>query len=75
MIVPKADRDVTVEELSDHIGEFPVVLIAPDDTEIIKEGSEARRKFFDGIISQIDPNYLKDLIQYKHYLKQRNSLL
>lgn len=63
------------EKLSDHIGRFPVVLIAPDDTEVIKEGSEERRKFFDQIISQVDRPYLETLIKYNHYLLQRNSLL
>ena len=63
------------QKLSDHIGKYPVVLIAPDDTELVKEGSEARRKFFDSIISQLDHSYLESLIQYNQALKQRNSLL
>ncbi len=63
------------QKLSDHIGKYPVVLIAPDDTDLVKEGSEARRKFFDSIISQLDHSYLESLIQYNHALKQRNSLL
>jgi DNA replication and repair protein RecF len=63
------------QKLSDHIGKYPVVLFAPDDVDLVKEGSEARRKFFDGMISQIDKIYLDNLIQYNHALKQRNSLL
>jgi len=63
------------EKLSEHIGRFPVVLIAPDDIELVKESSEARRKFFDGIIAQLDKKYLEELMQYNHVLKQRNSLL
>ena len=63
------------QKLSDHIGKYPVVLIAPDDTDLVKEGSEARRKFFDSIISQLDRGYLEALIQYNQALKQRNSLL
>jgi DNA replication and repair protein RecF len=62
-------------KLSDHIGKYPVVLITPDDTELVKEGSEERRKFFDSIISQLDHQYLNALMQYTHALKQRNSLL
>jgi DNA replication and repair protein RecF len=62
-------------KISDHIGKFPVVLIAPDDTELVKEGSEERRKFFDTIISQLDREYLDNLIHYNHALKQRNNLL
>jgi DNA replication and repair protein RecF len=63
------------QKLSDHIGKYPVVLIAPDDTQIVKEGSEERRKFFDSIISQLDSHYLNALIRYNHALKQRNGLL
>ena len=63
------------EKLSEHIGKYPVVLIAPDDVDLVKEGSETRRKFFDSIISQLDKRYLEDLMQYNHALKQRNSLL
>jgi DNA replication and repair protein RecF len=62
-------------KLSEHIGKYPVVLITPDDTELVKEGSEARRKFFDSIIAQLDHQYLNALMQYAHALKQRNSLL
>ncbi|TDQ17465.1 DNA replication and repair protein RecF [Algoriphagus boseongensis] len=60
---------------SDHVGMIPLVLIAPDDTELIKGGSEGRRKFFDGLLSQLDHGYLDQLIRYHHYLKQRNALL
>lgn len=60
---------------SDHVGKIPLVLIAPDDTELIKGGSEGRRKFFDGLLSQLDHGYLDQLIRYHHFLKQRNALL
>jgi DNA replication and repair protein RecF len=63
------------QKLSEHIGKYPVVLIAPDDVDIIKEGSEARRRFFDTAISQLDKHYLDNLIRYNHTIKQRNSLL
>lgn len=63
------------QKLSDHIGKYPVVLIAPDDTALVKEGSEARRRFFDSMISQLDHVYLEVLIQYNQVLKQRNGLL
>ncbi len=63
------------ERISEHIGKFPVVLITPDDTDLVREGSETRRKFFDAILSQADPSYLEDLIAYYKFLKQRNALL
>jgi DNA replication and repair protein RecF len=63
------------EKISDHIGRFPVVLIAPNDTEIIHGGNEIRRKYFDGVLAQMDRQYLEHLIIYYHALRQRNSLL
>ncbi len=63
------------ERISEHIGRFPVVLMAPDDTDIVREGSEERRRFFDGVLSQLDQHYLNDLLQYNKILNQRNSLL
>lgn len=63
------------EKLSDHIGGYPVVLIAPDDVDLIKEGSDSRRKFFDAILSQIDRRYLETLMQYNQALKHRNAML
>ena len=63
------------EKVSQHIGLFPAVIMVPTDTDLVREGSETRRKFFDSIISQLDKAYLQDLIQYNHALKQRNALL
>lgn len=63
------------ERLSDVIGTVPLVIVLPDDTSMIKEGSEERRKFFDGALSQFDGEYLQSLLHYNKLLKQRNSLL
>lgn len=61
--------------MSDHIGLLPLVIISPADRDLIIEGSETRRKFIDGVISQSDKDYLKTLIKYNKVLAQRNSLL
>ena len=63
------------KKFSDHIGFIPLVIISPDDRNLIIEGSETRRKFIDGIISQTDKEYLNSLIDYNKTLKQRNALL
>jgi DNA replication and repair protein RecF len=63
------------ERLSEHIGQFPLVMISPSDTELINGSSEVRRKFLDGIISQYDRLYLERLISYNQVLRQRNALL
>ena len=61
--------------LSDHIGLFPLIMISPYDNDMINEGSDVRRKFFDMIISQFDKEYLRHLITYQKILSQRNILL
>jgi DNA replication and repair protein RecF len=63
------------DKFSKHIGHYPCVIIAPDDIQIITDGSEERRKFVDTLLSQIDPGYLQNLIIYTKVLQQRNSLL
>lgn len=63
------------DKLSDHVGKFPVVIIAPGDQEIIQEGSEFRRKFFDSLLSQLSPVYLSSLVRYHQALRHRNALL
>ncbi|MEE3146443.1 MAG: DNA replication/repair protein RecF [Bacteroidota bacterium] len=63
------------ERFSDHIGFLPLVIISPADRDLIIEGSETRRKFMDGVISQSDKAYLDTLIKYNKTLSQRNALL
>lgn len=58
-----------------HIGHYPCVIIAPDDAQLITGGSEERRKFLDSLLSQLDAEYLKNLISYNKILQQRNALL
>jgi DNA replication and repair protein RecF len=42
---------------------------------MVTDGSDSRRKFIDGVISQQDKSYLKGLIAYNKVLSQRNALL
>ena len=64
-----------VEKFSEHIGQMPVVMIAPGDIQLIYEGSEDRRKFIDLLISQCNRIYLHELQSYQRSLDQRNKLL
>lgn len=66
---------VPYDKLSKHIGLLPVVMIAPDDAELITGGSENRRRFLDALMCQCDPEFLDHLIHYNRILRQRNSLL
>lgn len=61
--------------LADHIGHFPLVIISPADHQLILDGSEERRKFIDNALSQVDAQYLDDLIYYNKIMANRNALL
>lgn len=63
------------DKFSEHIGFIPLVIISPSDSDLISEGSETRRKFIDQIISQLNSEYLNQLIKYQKVISQRNSLL
>ena len=72
-VVREDDQDYV--KFSDHVGKYPVVLITPQDIELIWGGAEQRRRFFDTLLSQLDRFYLENLIVYNHQMKQRNTLL
>ncbi len=61
--------------LSAHIGSFPLVMVAPQDIDLIRDSGEERRRWMDMVISQSDPVYLDNLIRYGKAVEQRNRLL
>src|SRR5690606_20868174 len=65
----------TYERISEHIGQYPLVMISPYDNDLIKDGSDTRRRFIDNIISQSSKDYLNNLMRYNRVLVQRNTLL
>jgi len=64
-----------LDKLSDLIGMVPVVVLSPDDKKLTSDGPAERRSFLDAFISQISKSYLKDLMDYRRVVKQRNALL
>lgn len=60
---------------SEHIGRFPVVLVAPHDSALITGAAEERRRFMDMVISQANPLYLILLMRYNKALESRNRML
>jgi len=67
--------DKAYDKLSDHVGHFPVVFKAPDDTALALEGSEERRRFVDNTLCQLDNRYLAELMEYNRLLQRRNAAL
>ncbi|MGD9930385.1 MAG: DNA replication/repair protein RecF [Mangrovibacterium sp.] len=63
------------QKLAEHIGLLPLIIITPSDIDLIMGGSEERRRFLDGLISQYDQIYLDHLLRYNRALLQRNKLL
>lgn len=63
------------KRMSEHIGLLPLVMVSPNDNELIIGGSEERRRFMDIVISQYSPTYINSLVRYNKALQQRNALL
>lgn len=66
---------VPVKKSSDLLGISNIVFFSPEDLAIIQSGPDARRRFIDMELCQLDKMYLFHLSKYKHVLKQRNELL
>ena len=63
------------QRLSDFVGHLNVVMFAPEDVNLVKEGPGRRRRFLDMEIGQVSPNYLYDLTRYHRLIQQRNRFL
>ncbi|MCH5228087.1 MAG: DNA replication/repair protein RecF [Muribaculaceae bacterium] len=61
--------------ISEHIGQYPIVISTPEDSRIVTGSGEERRKLMDMVISQADPTYLSALIRYNKALENRNKML
>ena len=68
-------NDSPYEKISLHLGKIPAIIIAPNDSDLIRNSSYYRRRFFDLIISQIEQDYLQGIIKYNKIIKSRNLVL
>ena len=68
-------NEAAVNKLSDHIGQFPAIIITPDDSQLILGNSDERRRFLDNTISQVNRQYLLWVMEYNKVLAQRNTAL
>jgi len=60
---------------SEHIGVLPVVMVSPGDSSLVSESGEERRRFANGVLSQMDRSYLAAIQTYNRLLTQRNKML
>ncbi len=63
------------QSIAPLIGLLHGVVMAPDDTALIKGGPVARRRYLDIQLSQSNSEYFKQLMRYTRAVKQRNQLL
>src|SRR6184192_432936 len=73
-------RRVTFDEieqrtLGEYLGIARVVSLANADIELVRGGSEARRRYLDFLGAQIDGSYRPALRAYERALRARNTLL
>ncbi|MFQ5560677.1 MAG: DNA replication/repair protein RecF [Nitrospinota bacterium] len=74
----KKEISINSKRLQSHssiFGEFPIVVMSPDDYRITTGGPSERRRFFDILLSQVSISYLTNLQEYHRILKQRNKIL
>lgn len=59
----------------EYIGHLKIVLFTPQDLNMVFLAPQIRRRYVNIFISQIDPEYLRNLSEYQVILKHRNKLL
>jgi len=67
--------DKPYSRISEHIGVLPIVMVSPSDISLVSESGDERRRFANGVLSQMDRKYLSAVQQYARLLMQRNRLL
>ena len=64
-----------IKKVSKYIGLLNVVIVAPEDIEIIKGSPTNRRNFFNIELSKLEKNYINIYNEYNKLLKIRNDYL
>lgn len=57
------------------IGILPLVTLSPDDKELTAGSPDSRRSYIDRILSQTSKSYLRDILEFRKVLKNRNKIL
>ncbi len=67
--------DGVKKKRKDAQGALKVVIFEPSDVELFTKAPEARRKYFNMVLSQKSIEYLELLVNYKKTMTQKNKLL
>ena len=65
----------SVNRLSEFIGQFPSVMMASQDIQLIRGGPAERRRFLDMVLAGTDAEYLYLYQRFQKTLAERNQLL
>lgn len=68
-------NDIRLEKLSLLAGILNTISFVPEDVSLFKSSPNNRRRFLDIAGLNLYRGYIKDLSEYRNYLKQRNALL
>ena len=68
-------NNVPYKKITEHIGQYLAVVIAPGDIELVYGTNEKRRSFINQILSQVDRGHLLDLVKYNKLIEHRNKHL
>ena len=64
-----------IKKISDFIGTFNIVMVSPEDIEIIKSSPLIRRNLLNIELSKLSRNYINIYNEYNKLLKMRNDYL
>jgi DNA replication and repair protein RecF len=70
-----AQNGVGMKRQLDFLGTLNMVQFSCLDIDLVRGGPEARRRWLDNLLVQLEPLYAYVLQQYMQVLKQRNALL
>jgi DNA replication and repair protein RecF len=78
--VSKKGRQVVLDHspshrVSEYILSFMALSFTPEDVNLFRNVPQERRKFFNRIMTFVDPVYFKNLQDYTKIIAQKNSLL
>lgn len=64
-----------VERLLEAVGRLRTALFAPEDIEVVEGPPEARRRFIDQAVAQVDPAGLRALAEFRRVARRRARAL
>ncbi len=68
-------NQIAYPKISDFIGNLLVILVSFEDLKLVSGIPSEHRKFLDLEASILDKKYLRECIQYRKILKERNEIL